>query len=277
MRIKNLDGVTVRDSFNIPVALLNVAEGYNLTGRDFDLVKPDDVMLMQSIRENGVKVPLTVRAEGDKVFVVAGHRRLGACRMLAEMGHDVGTVPCVAEGRGVTELDRHYDLMLSNSALTPTGVQIGDWCIRAFAMGETDKSVSRRLGFSVRYIQGMVALANAGPELRAMIDSGQVSTTLAYETLQAEGLTQAMATLSAALAEALANGKTRVTDKAIRASKVKAHVRATGGEPSDDGESDGVSYTASKGSIYLGTELQAKCQSAAIATRMVRLLNKAFA
>jgi ParB family chromosome partitioning protein len=275
MRIKNLEGVTTRDSFNIPVALIHVAEGYNLGGREFDLVRPADVELMESIRANGVKVPLTVRAEGDKVFVVAGHRRLGACRMLAELGHDVGTVPCVAEGRGVTEKDRHYDLILSNSALSPTGVQIGDWAIRARAMGDDDKEISRRTGFTVRYIQGMVSLAGAGPEIRAMIDAGQVSTTLAYETIQAEGLTAAMATLTKALQDAIAAGKSRVTDKVIRASKVRTHVRATGGT-ADDVDSNGMGYTAHKTKIYLGTDLQAECQTARIATAMVKLLNAAL-
>jgi ParB/RepB/Spo0J family partition protein len=67
----------------IPTSTIDVIEGFN--ARDFDVDKPpaDDPyynQLKESIAAVGVRVPLTVRPNGDRYILVAGHRRLAAAR-----------------------------------------------------------------------------------------------------------------------------------------------------------------------------------------------------
>jgi hypothetical protein len=66
MRIKSISGVTTRDAFNIPPALIGIKPEYNVTG----------------------------------------HRRLGAVMALIIARRRVPTVPAISEGRKVSESDR---------------------------------------------------------------------------------------------------------------------------------------------------------------------------
>lgn len=62
--------------------------------------------LVTSIRALGVLQPLLVRPSGDGFEVVAGQRRLNACRILAEDG-DIDPIPCLvmAQGDDATALE----------------------------------------------------------------------------------------------------------------------------------------------------------------------------
>lgn len=281
MRIKNLPGVTTRDSFNVPPALLHIQEGYNIGGRAFDAANEDDSLLMAQIRATGVTEPLKIEAVGNVLYVRSGHRRHGACMALLAIGHDVGTVPCVAIGRGMSELDKVYDLALSNNGKRVEGMALADVFAKASALQESPEAIAARLGYSIVHVKVMLALTAAPQEIQDMVRAGVVGATFAGETLRAAASpADAVATLQAAIAyeeSQGAGGPLRVTAKTVRKARtvgVSAHRRAAAG--GGDGDTlDAGQYYAKLRTIFdaSGNEC-ATCVNQAMAKQLVSLLNR---
>lgn len=135
---------------------------------------PDDIeQLADSIREVGLLQPIVARRDGDRLVVVAGHRRLAAVKrlrwtdvdvivrapmkpdhviaaMLIENGQRRDLDP-IEEARGITKLKAQHDL--------------------------TDLNVARKIGRSQSYVSGRLALLNLTPQQQDEIRSGALGLT----------------------------------------------------------------------------------------------------
>lgn len=201
---------------------VTVQPGYNV--RQFDPADDDDKALAASIRSQGVLTPIVVRYLEGNVVLVQGHRRLGALLHIAKNGTGIAkqwqcaTIPALLARDGMTELDLIADVELSNSGKPLTPVQRGINASKYCAAGGTPKAYATIIGKTERYVRMLMVMADAPEDIRAMMDSGQVSDTLAYETMVADRA-DAAAVLRDALQIARKNGKDKLTLQHLNAAR----------------------------------------------------------
>jgi ParB-like chromosome segregation protein Spo0J len=171
------------------------------------------------IRANGFKQthPLTVRLDGERVILVAGHRRLAQTLALIQEGVDIVIVPCIAEAKGTSAEDRDLDLLVSNSGLGLNQIEKGCVFKRLVAHGWEISRIATQAGISTKHVHNLLTLASAPKEIKTMIAEGELSSTTAILTLKAEGETKALEILTDAVADAKAQGKTKATAKTMAA------------------------------------------------------------
>jgi ParB family chromosome partitioning protein len=204
-----------RDSYPVDPRALKIDPSYNVR----DMADPETIAhvrwLADSIKENGVKVPMEVRLDpsDNSLYVVAGHCRHAGTMLAISEGADIATVMVIPEPKGTNEVERTLNLVTSNSGLRLSPLATAEVVRRLLAFGWTNEAIAKRLGWkSVATVDNAVVLLGATPDVQAMVRSGAVSASTASKVVRAEG-NKAGATLKAAVV----NGK--ATAKTIRASK----------------------------------------------------------
>lgn len=159
--------------------------------RDGERAGDDVEQLADSIREVGLLQPIVARRDGDRLVVVAGHRRLAAIKRLRWTDVDVIV-------RAPMKPDHVVAAMLIENGqrrdLDPIEEARGITKLKA-QHGLTDGNVARKIGRSQSYVSSRLALLDLTPEQQDQIRAGAL------------GLTHA-----ADLAR-LQSGKTRHSDK----------------------------------------------------------------
>lgn len=126
--------------------------------------------LAASIKTNGLLTPLSVVPNGERYRVIAGHRRLAACKYAG-----IVAVPCFVLqlnplqqlGAMVTENCQREQLTVLEEADAIQGM---------LDLGATTASVAQRLGRSGDYVRDRVKAASIKTEVRASRDDfGQIS------------------------------------------------------------------------------------------------------
>lgn len=126
--------------------------------------------LANSIKANGLLSPLSVVPNGERYRVIAGHRRLAACKQAG-----IGAVPCFVLnldplqqlGAMVTENCQREQLTVLEEADAIQGM---------LDLGATTASVAHRLGRSGDYVRNRAKAASIKTEVRASRDDfGQIS------------------------------------------------------------------------------------------------------
>lgn len=236
MRLKDhADKVT--DLLQVNPAKIQFDPGYNVQGREFN---PDadalDLALLDSIRQSGVRTPITIRADGETIVVVAGHRRLSAVRLLLAEGVDIKTIPCMPEARGTSEADRALDLLTSNDSKPLTALQEAEIYKRLMGHGWDLALIARKAARSITHIHNRLDLAAAPAEVLAMVADGAVSVSTAVATVRAEG--SGAGKVLAEAAAASPSGK--VTPKALRKPVAEAPVAPTANRTGVQGKLDAI-------------------------------------
>jgi ParB family transcriptional regulator, chromosome partitioning protein len=208
-----------RDSYPVDPRALKIDPSYNVR----DMQDPETIAhvrwLADSIKENGVKVPLEVRLDGEDIFIVAGHCRHAGTMLAISEGADIATVMVIPEPKGTNEVERTLNLVTSNSGKPLTPLAIAEVVRRLLAFGWTNEAIAKRLGWkSVASVENSIVLLGASADVQDMVRSGAVSASTASKVIRKEG-SKAGATLKAAAAVAKSNGKDKVTSKSIKESK----------------------------------------------------------
>lgn len=211
--------VSKRDFFTVDPRLLKVVPGYNVR----DLTTPQAIValddLKRSIVENGVRIPLEVRIDGEDLFVVAGHRRLAAVMAAISEGHEITAIPVVPEPKGMNDVERTIGLVVSNSGEPLTALELAEIVRRLLAFGWTNDQIAKRLGWkSAQRVTDYISLLSAGGDVQSMLRSGEVSVSTAAKIIKSEG-SEAGETLRKAHDVAKASGKTKITAKSIAKAK----------------------------------------------------------
>lgn len=126
--------------------------------------------LAASIKANGLLSPLSVVPNGERYRVIAGHRRLAACKQAG-----TGAVPCF-----VLDLDplQQLEAMVTENCQREqlTVLEEADAIQGMLDLGATTASVAHRLGRSGDYVRDRVKAASIKTEVRASRDDfGQIS------------------------------------------------------------------------------------------------------
>lgn len=126
--------------------------------------------LAASIKANGLLSPLSVVPNGSRYRVIAGHRRLAACKQAG-----TGSVPCF-----VLDLDplQQLEAMVTENCQREqlTVLEEADAIQGMLDLGATTASVAHRLGRSGDYVRDRAKAASIDNEVRATRDDfGQIS------------------------------------------------------------------------------------------------------
>jgi ParB family transcriptional regulator, chromosome partitioning protein len=136
---------------------------------------PDIEDLADSIKEAGLMQPPVVRREGDRLIVVAGHRRLAAIRLLRWDVVDVIS-------QGPMRPDRVIAAMLIENGqrrdLDPIEEARGLAKLKQ-ANGCSDAELGRLIGRSVAFVSMRLALLDLTPEEQAQVRAGELKLTYA--------------------------------------------------------------------------------------------------
>lgn len=120
--------------------------------------------LAASIKTNGLLTPLSVVPNGERYRVIAGHRRLAACKQAG-----IGAVPCF-----VLDLDplQQLEAMVTENCQREqlTTLEEADAIQGMLALGATTASVAHRLGRSADYVRDRAKAASIKTEVRAVRD-----------------------------------------------------------------------------------------------------------
>lgn len=126
--------------------------------------------LAASIKANGLLTPLSVVSNGERYMVIAGHRRLAACKQAGS-----GAVPCF-----VLDLDplQQLEAMVTENCQREqlTVLEEADAIQGMLALGATTAGVAHRLGRSADYVRDRAKVAGIKTEVRRTRDDfGQIS------------------------------------------------------------------------------------------------------
>ncbi len=120
--------------------------------------------LAQSIVENGLLQPVTVRRENGQYYLVAGERRLRACKLAGLRDIPVIISDCEPEDSAVLALLENVqrrDLQMFEQANAILSL-LREWQI-------TQEEAARRLGMSQSYLANKIRLLKLSPEEQAEI------------------------------------------------------------------------------------------------------------
>lgn len=187
------DNATLEGVTEIQLALIDPFPGHPFH------VKDDEEMerLAESIAENGVLVPLTVRAsDAERYELVSGHRRKRAAELAG-----LASVPCIVRDMGDDEaVIAMVDSNLQREAILPSERAFA-YSMRLEAMKRqgqrTDLSsvqveqklsgrwsrsmLAEELGTSESKVQRFIRLTHLIPELLALVDDGRMKMLPAVE------------------------------------------------------------------------------------------------
>jgi ParB-like chromosome segregation protein Spo0J len=216
MKLRDHPGVVSKgDFFRVDPSALKVDPRYNVR----DLTTPESVAyiseLADSIAENGVRVPLEIRLDGEDLIVVSGHCRLAATKLAIERGCEIKLIPAKAEPPGINDADRDLSLIIHNSGKPLSPLEIADVVFRLSQHGWEESVIARKCGWkSVQTVKNYLDMRAMPADAKDMVKAGEVSATLAAKVTKQKG-SKAAETLKAARADATERGKNKVTQKAV--------------------------------------------------------------
>lgn len=136
-----------RDAYPFDPRLLKIEPSFNVRDLDAADEREDLDELKQSIRENGVRVPLEVRLVDEDVFVTAGHRRHKVVMELIAEGEPIKAVPVIPEPKNTTAEDRIINLVISNSGKPLKPLEVAEVVRRLEVYGWNHVQIAKRLGW----------------------------------------------------------------------------------------------------------------------------------
>lgn len=208
-------------NYDVPPQAIRVIEGFNFRIKNeayWERVEG----LCKKITANGydrshpLKVFVAKDDAGSFYGLVSGHHRLDAVLMAISKGYAIEKIPCVVAPKGTSMEDLTFDLINTNSAEPPSPYEMAIVIKRLIGQGVSSEEILRRTGFkNQRYIDDLLSLLAAPKEVREMVMSGRVSSTLAITELKEGKPSEVVERLKAAVDTAQAAGKDRVTAKHV--------------------------------------------------------------
>lgn len=211
-----------RSLFMLPPNKIKQLEGFNVRIKNADYwLKVRE--LADSIIANGYYLHkpiacIVIKQNAEDVIAVTdGYTRHDAVMLCIQEGHPIENIPCVLQpAQNLTDIT--VGLVTSNSGRQLAPREIGIVCRRLQGYGLDNTTISKRLALSIAYIGQLLSLDAAPREILEMVDNGEVSATLAVQTLKDEG-EAAVKVLQGALKDAKEQGKDKVTKKNLKAEK----------------------------------------------------------
>jgi len=208
------DGTIKRaDAMKVRYSDIRVKEGFNL--RDLDDEYETGIEALASyILAGGTFPALEVIAlpDGSGVEVVDGHRRYDAIGRAIQRGAPIEWVSVV--GFQGNEIERRARIYTSNEGVKLRPLEAARGFKRFRGMGLDTEEIAALVHRSRPHIENYLVLADAEPDVQALVRSGAVSAEVAIDTVRLYGA-KAGAFLSGKVDQAKAAGKSKVTASTI--------------------------------------------------------------
>ena len=173
---------------------LNLTELRAFTGHPYK-VRDDEEMdaLIESIRENGIMVPLIVRPIDTGYEIISGHRRAHAARLAGletvpavevEMSRDEAAVALVNSNlhrEHILPSEKAFAYKLKLEALSRQGQRSDLTSCQLGTKLRSDEEMAETAGESARQIQRYIRLTHLIPALLKLVDEGRIAFTPAVE------------------------------------------------------------------------------------------------
>ena len=187
------DGSAVGGVADIPLALIDPLPGHPFQVRDDEEME----RLAESIAENGVLVPLTVRGAGaERYELVSGHRRKCAAELAG-----LESVPCIVrtmsddeaviamvdsnlQREAILPSERAFAYSMRLEAMKRQGQRTDLTCAQLAHKSDGRRSrdiLAEELGVSKDKVQRFIRLTRLAPELLALVDEGRMKMLPAVE------------------------------------------------------------------------------------------------
>jgi len=128
--------------------------------------------LAQSIREQGIVQPLVVVPHNGAYRVIAGHRRLAACKLLDGA---ITRLPCIV--RDDLDDDTQFEVMavenIQRMSLSP--IEEGQLYAELRERGRSVEEIAQKVGRTTTHIYDHMSLLELPDTVRHFIDTGQLS------------------------------------------------------------------------------------------------------
>lgn len=203
---KDLGAVGKVTNYLVDPAVIQVKDGFN--ARPIDLAHVEQ--MLASLLAGATFPPLEVAVEDGDTYVVDGHHRREMYLLARKRGHDIKRVE-VRQFRGELA-DRIMLMVTSQQGLPLTPLQLGTQYEKLQHMGWTLAEIAARSGKSGQHVRDCLALTEADPKAKAMLEKGQVSADVVRITMREHGA-DAGKVLERDLKLAKAEGKDKVTPK----------------------------------------------------------------
>ena len=214
MAIKNISNGRT-DVYKIAPADLHIKEGWNTR----DITTPENVehieQLSRSIAEIGVKEPLKVVWEDNKAYITNGHCRFEAIKLAIKNGAEIKSVPVLVEDRFANEADRIFTQIASNSGKPFTQLEQAKVFKKLLDLGWSQNDIATKSGKTAGRVSQILELLTLPESVKNMIVNGEVSASMAMQTVKNEGEKEAAKTLSTAVQAAKTEGKKRAMPKHV--------------------------------------------------------------
>lgn len=215
-------GISSGDLWKMPIDRLRIIPGYNARPKDEDY-KAAVREYADSFKANGYDqtkpmAGFVIEENGEHyIGLTDGHTRYEAIALANKEGAEIEIVPVTTHPRGTSMEDITVALVTANSGrpLKPYGVAVV--CKRLVGYGMDVSEIARRLSLTKPYVDALLGLLASPKALREMVSSGQVSATLAMETVKKVGTKEATKAITKGVAVAKKAGKDKVTAKHVKA------------------------------------------------------------
>lgn len=208
------DGTIKRaDAMKVRYSDIRVKEGFNL--RDLDDEYETGIEALASyILAGGTLPALEVIAlpDGAGVEVVDGHRRYDAIGRAIQRGAPIEWVAVV--GFQGNEIERRARIYTSNEGVKLRPLEAARGFKRFRGMGLATEEIASLVHRSRPHIENYLVLADAEPDVQALVRAGAVSAEVAIDAVRQHGA-QAGEFLSGKVIQAKAAGKAKVTASTI--------------------------------------------------------------
>ncbi|MDR6481098.1 ParB/RepB/Spo0J family partition protein [Paraburkholderia terricola] len=167
----------------------------------------------------------------DRIFVYEGQHRYHAALLAIREGgfakdKEIDRLPVVIdEAKSVNRVNLIYAGITNNDGEKLTPLQLAEKVVELQEFGESNAAICKRLNVTDQTIRDVLLLAHAPAPLHKLVREKVVSSTLAIEEIRAHGGEKALERLQSAAQQASAEGKAKVTKKAL-AKSVEGKVSA---------------------------------------------------
>ena len=141
--------------------------------------------LMNSIIENGLKIPLKGVKNGEKFILTDGHRRFKAIQLAYEKGYTDIKIILSPEAKQSQE-ERVLSMITYNSGKPFEMLEEADIYQRLINWGWKPNEIARKVGKSGQFIRDCISLMSVSTTLKNQIKKGLISGSAVVEMLKKE-------------------------------------------------------------------------------------------
>ena len=200
-----------------PLEKIEIKIGFNLRDMQSESTKTYIREMADCIKSNGTAIipPITLWQEDGHIYIDEGHCRFSAHLIAKEEGAPVVGIRAyaVCDILAKSEAERTVNMFHSNTNLPLTPLEKANGVKRLLSFHWTLAEIAKKLGVTPQGISNMLAFADLPASAAEMVEKGEVSPTLAIETVRQQGALMGTDALQTAVKTANEKGKSHATKK----------------------------------------------------------------